>query len=530
MKLIFFLFYFLVVIRVEGQIKSLDSISIVNQINYSKKLPFIDYTTNEIEYYNLTAIKPFFDKLKLSNDRKVTIFHFGDSHVQYDQAPGIMRENFQQIFGYSGRGFVFPYAAAGTHAAFDYKTKMNGNWSNSKNINKEINHPIGLSGVTIRTTDSTAGFQVQFYSIKEELKKVDLVTLFLKTSDSSFQLKYRLSSVEPWINVSVSSLLNNKIELRLTEKFNTTFELQVNKTDSTQREFEFYGMQLSSTLDKGISYNSVGINGASLLSFLKQDLFSEQIRQVNPDLIILDYGTNDLASGKFDSIYFLNNLTKSINRIKEVLPNTCILIPTIQDFTVNGKNITATSEYASFLRRFAKNNNIVLYDYFAISGGKRSMKKWLSNGIAKSDQIHLTQQGYVLKGELYSNAILTGFARYLSNPSEQVVLERKPLQPILKDTLIISDSLAVNQNNKQPKINEIQQNPKNSSTVVTPKKKDEKINNSSANTKKYKFHTVKKGDNLSVIAVKYRTSVSVLKKLNKLKSDKLQIGQKLILP
>jgi len=530
MKLIFFFLFFFLVVKVQGQIKSLDSISIVNQISYSKKLPFIDYTTNEIEYYNLNSIKPFYDKLKLSNNRKVTIFHFGDSHVQYDQAPGIIRENFQQLFGYSGRGFVFPYAAAGTHAAFDYKTKMNGNWSNSKNINKEINNPLGLSGVTIRTTDSTAGFQVQFYSSKEELNKVDLVTLFLKTSDSSYQLKYRLASLDPWINVSISSLLHNKIELQLTEKFNTTFELKVHKTDSTQCEFEFYGMQLSSTMNKGISYNSVGINGASLLSFLKQDLFAEQIKQVNPDLIILDYGTNDLAGGKFDSIYFKNNLTKSINRIKEVLPNTCVLIPTIQDFTVNGKNITATSEYASFLRRFARINNIVLYDYFAISGGKKSMKKWVSNGIAKSDQIHLTQQGYVLKGELYSNAILTGFARYLSSPSQQVILDRKPIQPIIPDTLILSDSLAVNQIDIQPKVDVIQQNPKNSSKVVTPKKKDEKVNNPNTNGKKNKFHTVKKGENLSVIAVKYRTSVAVLKKLNKLKSDKLQIGQKLILP
>jgi len=529
MKLIFFFLFFFLVLTVKGQIKSLDSISIINQISYSKKLPFIDYNTNEIEYYNLNAIKPFFDKLKLANDRKVTIFHFGDSHVQYDQAPGIIRENFQQLFGYLGRGFVFPYAAAGTHAAFDYKTKMNGNWSNSKNINKEINHPIGLSGVTIRTTDSTAGFQLQFYSAKEELKKVDLITLFLKTSDSSFQLKYRLSSLDPWINVAISSILNNKIELKLTSTFNTTFELQLNKTDSTQCEFEFYGMQLSSTSNRGISYNSVGINGASLLSFLKQDLFSEQIKQVNPDLIILDYGTNDLAGGKFDSIYFKNNLTKSINRIKEVLPNTCILIPTIQDFTANGKNITATAEYALFLRRFAKNNNIILYDYFAISGGKKSMRKWLGNGIAKSDQIHLTQQGYVAKGELYGNAILTGFARYLANPREQVVLERKPLQPILKDTLIISDSLAVNQTDKLPKVDLIQQN-KKISTAESQKsasKNSKDVNNVS---KKSKFHVVKKGETLSGIAAKYRTSVAQIKKVNKLKSDKLQIGQKLILP
>ena len=188
MKLIFFFLFFFLVLTVKGQIKSLDSISIINQISYSKKLSFIDYNTNEIEYYNLNAIKPFFEKLKLSQERKVTILHFGDSHIQYDQAPGIARENFQEIFGYSGRGFVFPYAAAGTHAAYDYKTKMIGSWSNSKNINKDIKHPLGLSGVTIKTTDSTAGFQIQFYSAKEELKKVDLITLFLKTSENRTHL------------------------------------------------------------------------------------------------------------------------------------------------------------------------------------------------------------------------------------------------------------------------------------------------------------------------------------------------------
>ena len=530
MKLIFFFLFFFLVLYVKGQIKSLDSISIINQISYSKKLPFIDYNTNEIEYYNLNAIKPFFEKLKLSQERKVTILHFGDSHIQYDQAPGIARENFQEIFGYSGRGFVFPYAAAGTHAAYDYKTKMIGSWSNSKNINKDIKHPLGLSAVTIKTTDSTAGFQIQFYAPKEELKTVDLLTLFLKTSDSSYQLKYRISETEPWSNVAISPMLKNKIDLKLPEKFTTFIQFQVNKTDSTQREFEFYGMQLSTTSNKGVSYNSVGINGASLLSFLKQDLFEEQVKQVNPDLIILDYGTNDLAGGKFDSTYFITNLTKSIQRIKEVLPSTCIIIPTVQDFTVNGKNISATAEYAGFLRRFAEKNNVVFYDYFAISGGKRSMKKWLSNGIAKSDQIHLTQQGYVLKGELYGNAILTSYARYLSNPTERVIFDRKPLQPIIKDSLEIKDSIS-SEIKELPKKNvSVNQIPKNASTLEIPKNKDKSANSKTVTPNKNKSYTVKKGDSLSEIAAKYKISVSQLKKVNKLKSDKLQIGQKLILP
>jgi lysophospholipase L1-like esterase len=528
MKLIHIFLVFFITFDMTCQVKFTDSSYIVNQLRYSKDLSFIDTKTNEIEFYDLRVIKPFFEKLKLSQEQKVTILHFGDSHVQYDQAPGIIRQNFQNIFGFSGRGFVFPYAAAGTHAAYDYKTKMIGSWTNSKNINKDIKHPLGVSGVTIKTTDSTAGFQIQFYAPKEELKTLDLLTLFIKTSDSSYQLKYRISETESWTNISISPSFKNKIELKLPQKFNTFIEFQVNKTDSIQNEFEFYGMQLSTTHNKGISYNSVGINGASLLSFLKQDLFEDQVKAVNPDLIILDYGTNDLAGGKFDSTYFITNLTKSIQRIKEVLPSTCIIIPTIQDFTVNGKNIAATAEYAGFLRRFAKKNNVVFYDYFAIAGGKRSMKKWLNNGIAKSDQIHLTQQGYILKGELYGNAILTSYARYLSNPTERVIFDRKPLQPIIKDTIEVNDSISSEINEISKKNVIVNQIPKKTSNVETPKNKVTSANSTTA--KKNKFYTVKKGDTLTEIAVKSRTSVSQLKKVNKLKSDKLQIGQKLILP
>lgn len=49
-------------------------------------------------------------------------------------------------------------------------------------------------------------------------------------------------------------------------------------------------------------------------------------------------------------------------------------------------------------------------------------------------------------------------------------------------------------------------------------------------TSSYKKHKVKSGDTLSVIARKYHTSISTIKRINHLKSDVIQIGQILKIP
>ena len=55
-------------------------------------------------------------------------------------------------------------------------------------------------------------------------------------------------------------------------------------------------------------------------------------------------------------------------------------------------------------------------------------------------------------------------------------------------------------------------------------------NSSSKDTPKKKTHTVKSGETLGKIAEKYGVGLSKLKKANGLKSDKISIGQKLIIP
>ena len=112
---------------------------------------------------NVSAIDSFFIKLSQTPKRKLKIFQIGDSHLQADFPSGYIRERMQQLFGYGGRGLIFPYKSAGTHSAYDYKTFSFGKWEFTRNTQKEAIYDMGLIGATIHTTDSTAGFSIVFH-------------------------------------------------------------------------------------------------------------------------------------------------------------------------------------------------------------------------------------------------------------------------------------------------------------------------------------------------------------------------------
>jgi N-acetylmuramoyl-L-alanine amidase len=86
---------------------------------------------------------------------------------------------------------------------------------------------------------------------------------------------------------------------------------------------------------------------------------------------------------------------------------------------------------------------------------------------------------------------------------------------------------------EEKKIVEKEKTATNPAVKVEPKKQEVKQPKAKIPTPKKptaRFHVVKKGDTLYGIAAKYKTTVPQLKKVNKIKGDNLQIGQKLTIP
>ena len=81
-----------------------------------------------------------------------------------------------------------------------------------------------------------------------------------------------------------------------------------------------------------------------------------------------------------------------------------ILLTSTQDMNRKGVNISVASEFSKMIRKIAFDNGCLLYDWYRVSGGENSMINWVTNQLAREDNIHLTKLGYEIKGSLLLDA------------------------------------------------------------------------------------------------------------------------------
>lgn len=478
---------------------------------------FIKYDKNMLEWHDVNAISPFFEKLKNVDKDKIVILHIGDSHIQSDIGAGTTRALLQKIFGVGGRGMVFPYQIAKTHSAFDYYAKYSGTWIASKNVELKPKLNIGISGITCFTNDSSANFQLifknRYYPIHSSFTKL---RMYCHKGKESFDIKIRPDKTDDWIDVNCNSRDSLPyVEILLPKSFDTLY-VNVNKTSEAQKYFELYGIEIQGIKNSGIQYMSVGINGAGYHSFFNQNLMKNQLKFINPDMIIFDLGINDFYRGAFNYQYVMSSINKAIAFFKETCPNSVFVLPNAQDIYYRGRNITNCKNYSTLTRLIAKEQNIVLYDYFNISGGPQSMLLWAKNDLAQRDKVHLSYKGYKTKGELFCNAILNSYITYLSKKPDSLLVLNDCIDTTNFQNWIINKSTYYNrkQIETSDKINSYKDKP-----IVADKP---------TLSGDGKYYIVRSGDNLGSIANKFGVTVSKLQSWNNLKSTTIYAGQKLL--
>ena len=167
----------------------------------------------------------------------------------------------------------------------------------------------------------------------------------------------------------------------------------------------------------GVMYHNLGVGGANYGALLAQTYFEDQSAQLAPDLIILDWGTNDLVYKNSVPPELEKNIVQTIKRVKAQHPKALILVTSAQDMNFRRKNITAAWDFAVLARRLAFENDCLFYDWYRVAGGRGAMTIWTAYGLASPDNIHLTGLGYAVKGDLLAQSMLNTLGRLKAEPS-----------------------------------------------------------------------------------------------------------------
>jgi lysophospholipase L1-like esterase len=192
-------------------------------------------------------------------------------------------------------------------------------------------------------------------------------------------------------------------------RFVDSVHLRITRKDTLNRFFTLYGLDLENG-DDGIVYHSLGVNGASVESFLGATLFEKDLKMVDPGCIIISLGTNDASMSHFDRKQFEADYLALLQKIRAVSPNAAILLTVPGDFyrkrRYDNKNLPGLR---NTIISVAGKANCGVWDLYSIMGGPKSILKWYKAGLVAKDKLHLNRTGYVLQGKLLYNAVIKSY-------------------------------------------------------------------------------------------------------------------------
>ena len=178
-----------------------------------------------------------------------------------------------------------------------------------------------------------------------------------------------------------------------------------------QTDFALNGLVLENN-NPGIIYHTIGVNGAKCSDYNKFPLFFEQIKTLNPDLVIISLGTNESFDKLVTADYFfqLNLMMESIVA-KNPWVTFLITTPPPSQFKRKFPN-TFVADYTKEIMSQAELRNYAVWDMFTNFGGLFGINQNAKDGLIGGDKVHYTKAGYEKQGQLLTEAFLQALQNY----------------------------------------------------------------------------------------------------------------------
>jgi len=378
------------------------------------------------------VLDKFYASLANTDARKAgaitRITHYGDSPITNDGITGTARRLLQERFGDAGHGFILidrPWAWYG-HQAITFSS--GGGWIADSVMNPRVRDgAFGLGGVTFRADGPGKYARYAPASTGDTGKSFSRFEVYYLAQPGGGHFSVSVNGKDfGSFYTSAETPKSGFAPVTAREEANT-FEIKT--VGGSVRLFgaviENYG--------PGVVYDSLGVNGAYaglLKSVMNEQHWAEQLQHRKPDLVILNYGTNESEYASDDQMErYEKDLREVVRRVHSALPSTPVLIITPMDRgkrAGGGKIITLESipKIVEMQQRVARDTECAFFNMFAAMGGAGTMARWHAGKehLVGADLTHPNAEGAETVGVLIYEALIDGYAKYRERMSDKLQL------------------------------------------------------------------------------------------------------------
>lgn len=387
----------------------------ISCINYKENIIIF----NEADWSSLfQSMKMLLDTIQ-GNQNIVSIVHLGDSHVQAGMFTEAIRIPMQSIWGNAGRGLIIPLKITKTNEPLDYRISSSTKWQFSRCLGKQFSNDVGVGGILIEPVNSSIDLTFSTKSRYGEDVKFNKLSL-LHSETYSFP---QLNLTDTLSGLNIHSPIAGETSYTWDNPTNTINLRGTN--NGYPSNATIYGAILENN-KKGLLVHTIGNNSATYECYNRIDNYGKKLARLNPHLVIISLGTNESVSSVFKGERLEQEIDNLISSIKKECPSALFLLTTPADnklrrvrrnkkkrriaYYINNINLPYVVET---IKEYGKKNNIAVWDWYTISGGKGAYDTWIKEDGMRKDHIHYTPKGYTLQGNLLFHSISNAYEQHI---------------------------------------------------------------------------------------------------------------------
>jgi lysophospholipase L1-like esterase len=345
------------------------------------------------------------------------VAHYGDSSVAADAITSTARRRLQTRFGDAGHGFMLAVKGNMFYGHRDVSHSESGGWQLSSIVRKQLRTGhYGYGGIVSTGRD---GQSTQFGTTSRGP---------IGRAVSRFEVFYQRYPEGGDFGVSVDGGEERVVKTHVDSEVQDAWELvkvpdgEHSLTIRAKGEVRIYGVALERDTP-GVVYDALGLVGARAVHLLDAEAkhIAAQIRHRDPSLLVLGFGGNEAGNDKLNMQRYAANLVEVIRMMRAGKPEmSCLLFGPLDQGERNARGdiqtLHALPGIVDVQRQVAKEQGCAFFDTYKAMGGYGAVGRWYNARprLFSPDLRHATPGGYAIIGDMYYQALLKGFAEYLS--------------------------------------------------------------------------------------------------------------------